>query len=276
MAVCIWTAGVSTGASFSPHERLPLKPVSEKKGAGYLIHGEAKEGRVVDGCNLVWGESAGWVNLKPRDADLRIGSNILAGWIWLENCGWVCVGDGKPREGKHYANRGVRDWGVNNDGWGNLSGYAWSEITGWISFRTSHSRVYLDEKGQFRGYAWSENIGWIRFGSGGRVRYLAKANPGPWKEIGTESAGRLVGNGDGESYVRSGHVPVSGLNRGGERFDESVGVLRPGVVVGGGECIGYARAFGRPIYIDHDKGRLHIRGPPGIRLFEPQSMQRRG
>jgi len=108
-----------------------------------------KIGRIIEGPNLLWGESIGWINLKAKHADLMIGSNIMAGWIWLENCGWVCLGEGYPLNGERYSHRDSSDWGVNNDGKGNLSGYAWSEVTGWINFRTSHSRVYLNENSQF-------------------------------------------------------------------------------------------------------------------------------
>ncbi|MCX6356251.1 MAG: hypothetical protein NTZ78_15330, partial [Candidatus Aureabacteria bacterium] len=53
-------------------------------------------GRIIEGQNLIWGESIGWVNLRTTRTDLTIGSNILAGWIWLENCGWICLGEGHP------------------------------------------------------------------------------------------------------------------------------------------------------------------------------------
>ena len=57
----------------------------------------------------------------------------------------------------------------------NISGYAWSENIGWISFNCTNdgsgisceeSRygVNIDQNtGDFSGYAWSENIGWISF-----------------------------------------------------------------------------------------------------------------
>jgi hypothetical protein len=53
----------------------------------------------------------------------------------------------------------------------NLSGYAWSENIGWISFNctnsgtcgTSNYGVNIAENGDLSGYAWSENIGWISF-----------------------------------------------------------------------------------------------------------------
>ncbi len=45
-----------------------------------------------------------------------------------------------------------------------LTGYAWSENIGWISFKDGSSPVRVDASGNLTGYAWSENIGWIQFG----------------------------------------------------------------------------------------------------------------
>ncbi|MCX6354361.1 MAG: hypothetical protein NTZ78_05590 [Candidatus Aureabacteria bacterium] len=189
-----------------------------------------KVGKVIEGYNLIWGESIGWINLRDAHADFKIGANILAGWIWLENCGWVCVGEGHPMKGRHYSNKRARDWGVNNEGKGKLSGFAWSEVTGWINFRASHSRVYLDESVGFCGYAWGENAGWMHFGPGRTVQYCARADPGPWKEIGREAEDRLAG-GPADSEICGSPVPVTGLNITHERYKKdtcTVCLLKPG------------------------------------------------
>jgi len=59
----------------------------------------------------------------------------------------------------------------------NVSGYAWSENIGWISFNCTNETppcsgtnygVNIDQfTGNFSGYAWSENIGWIDFAPAG-------------------------------------------------------------------------------------------------------------
>jgi len=90
------------------------------------------------------------------------------------------VGDGKPENGLRYSNSYGRDYGVNNDKEGNLSGYAWSENVGWINF----DKVNICKEGNFSGYAFSKNIGRIKFNSGGSVEYMVKTDPYPWKEIG--------------------------------------------------------------------------------------------
>jgi hypothetical protein len=52
-----------------------------------------------------------------------------------------------------------------------VSGFAWSENIGWISFNCTSTNscasvdygVDIDAQGNFSGFAWSENIGWIKF-----------------------------------------------------------------------------------------------------------------
>lgn len=46
-----------------------------------------------------------------------------------------------------------------------LSGYAWSENIGWISFKDGAQPVTINTDGTLTGYAWSEHIGWIQFGN---------------------------------------------------------------------------------------------------------------
>jgi hypothetical protein len=45
-----------------------------------------------------------------------------------------------------------------------LTGYAWSETIGAISFEEAGSRVEVDEDGYLNGFAWSPNVGWVQFG----------------------------------------------------------------------------------------------------------------
>ena len=61
-------------------------------------------------------------------------------------------------------------WQVTNDGNGNLSGWAWNNAIGWISFDCTQTnncffpyRVTIDQNGYFQNYAWNNVIGWISF-----------------------------------------------------------------------------------------------------------------
>ncbi|MCX6354509.1 MAG: hypothetical protein NTZ78_06355, partial [Candidatus Aureabacteria bacterium] len=218
-------------------------------------------GKIIKNHNLIWGENVGWINLGATHAEAKIGSNILAGWVWIKNCGWVCLGEGHPLNGERYSNRGSCDWGVNNDGRGRLSGFAWAEVTGWINFQTSHSRVYMDEIGQFYGYAWGENVGWMHFGPGSRVQYLAKADAGPWKEIGLESEGRFAGGPD-DSEICSAYIQAIALNN-YERHDDdadSICELR----LGRDNSCACIRCCDTPVYMNSLAKLAPIRAPPVI------------
>ena len=123
-----------------------------------------------NGSQYVWSENAGWLNAEPNGEGgpgIEVTDTELSGYLWGENFGWVsvsCVNTGSC---------GTVDFGVTNDGAGNLAGYAWAENVGWISFScenrnscgTSNYGVIIDpDTGFFDGRAWAENIGWISFG----------------------------------------------------------------------------------------------------------------
>ena len=71
------------------------------------------------------------------------------------------------------------NYNVTNDGYGNLSGWAWSDEIGWISFDChnpetggsapnysciqSNYQTKIDSNGYFHGWAWNDAIGWISF-----------------------------------------------------------------------------------------------------------------
>ncbi len=65
---------------------------------------------------------------------------------------------------------------VANDGAGDLSGWAWNDAVGWISFwcgqafggscATSPYRVTINPGGDFQGWAWNDAVGWIDFNCG--------------------------------------------------------------------------------------------------------------
>ncbi|PIR44196.1 hypothetical protein COV23_01180 [Candidatus Wolfebacteria bacterium CG10_big_fil_rev_8_21_14_0_10_31_9] len=80
------------------------------------------------------------------------------------------------------------DFKVSNDGNGNLTGWAWNDGIGWISFDSASAgslypyQVIIDTgTGEFSGWAWNDNIGWISFNcintsSCGAVSYKVKTD----------------------------------------------------------------------------------------------------
>ncbi|KKS17763.1 MAG: hypothetical protein UU76_C0033G0003 [Parcubacteria group bacterium GW2011_GWC1_41_7] len=106
-----------------------------------------------------WGENIGWINFQ----NVQVDNLALTGWAWAENAGWISL----SCENTNTCATG--NYGVSNDGNGNLSGYAWNENLGWISFNcantntcaTGNFKTTIDAQGNFQGWAWAENAGWI-------------------------------------------------------------------------------------------------------------------
>lgn len=85
----------------------------------------------------------------------------------------------------------------------NVSGWAWSENIGWISFNNTSGGgatnygVNIAPDGVFSGYAWSENIGWISFN-----RSDTGAPPGS-PDYGTHLAEVDLDTGDVSGWARA-------------------------------------------------------------------------
>ena len=71
------------------------------------------------------------------------------------------VGSGTPANGIYYQNLSAGDFGVNQDGLGNLRGYAYGANIGWINFENTGAPKVDLVTGKFSGSAWSANCGWI-------------------------------------------------------------------------------------------------------------------
>jgi len=93
-----------------------------------------------------WSENIGWINFGCDSCNVHVTDSVLTGYIWSQNYGRINL---NPSNNS----------GVQNDGNGNLSGYAWSENIGPINF----SGVTIDSNGQFQGEATGDNTGKINF-----------------------------------------------------------------------------------------------------------------
>ena len=123
-----------------------------------------------------YGANTGWMDAGDPVNGLIIRQSYCSGYIYSANTGWINCGDGNPTDLVQYANTGATDFGINHDGFGNLSGMAYGSNTGWIVFEQSYGLPKVDlETGELSGYAWSANTGWID------LEYLATITifPGP-------------------------------------------------------------------------------------------------
>ena len=134
------------------------------------------------GERWAWNDVIGWIDFHHSAIhNIEVGSNEIRGWA-SSTVGYIVLNCATTPNGNIC---GSSNFKVNNDGGGLLSGFAWSENIGWISFcgnSTSVSswngsgwvcpafpsyRVRIDQDGpsesHFKDWAWNDIVGWISF-----------------------------------------------------------------------------------------------------------------
>ncbi len=107
-----------------------------------------------------WNDVIGWIDFGTTNT-VVVSSTQLLGYA-SSGVGYIAFDCGTaPTPDCTYP------YGVVNDGNGNLSGWAWNDTIGWISFSSSSIEstygVTIDVDGNFGGWAWNDTIGWISF-----------------------------------------------------------------------------------------------------------------
>ena len=117
----------------------------------------------IDSANkFAYGANIGWMDWTGDTANgAVIGEYVCSGYIYSANVGWISLSSGLPANGIYYQNNSATDFGVTNDGLGNLRGYAWGANIGWIKFENTGTPKVDLFTGHLSGYIWSANCGWI-------------------------------------------------------------------------------------------------------------------
>ena len=112
--------------------------------------------------HAAFGANLGWINMRGDVTNgAVVGQYFCTGYVWSANCGWISLGNG-PTNGWHYMNTSAADWGLNHNGAGQLSGYAYGANIGWLTFEQMYGKPWIDlANGTLTGYVWSANTGWI-------------------------------------------------------------------------------------------------------------------
>ena len=121
------------------------------------------------GQHWAWNDIIGWIdfynggtsNITVSASQLTGNASSSVGPISLD-CG-TAIGWSCSSQNGNYK--------VTNSSNGTLSGWAWNDTIGWISFNcnnnnwctTSTYSVYIDLGGNLHGFAWSDTVGWISF-----------------------------------------------------------------------------------------------------------------
>lgn len=133
----------------------------ESRGAGTNIDPTASN-------HWAWNNVIGWIDFYPTSANIVVSNSQLSGYA-SSSVGEISLDCASTSIGNRC---GSSDYKVSNDGTGKLSGYAWNDAIGWISFCNNRSHcpgsgisyhVEIDADGDFSGYAWNDIVGWISF-----------------------------------------------------------------------------------------------------------------
>jgi len=105
----------------------------------------------------------GWLDWRgDTNNGAVIGEYVCSGYLYCANTGWISLGSGTPANGIQYQNNSGTDFGVNQDGLGNLTGYAWGANIGWVTFEQTYGQPKVNLlSGKLSGSVWSANCGWI-------------------------------------------------------------------------------------------------------------------
>lgn len=118
---------------------------------------------------MAWGANTGWMNWYADEANgARLGEYVCSGFLYAGNLGWINLGNGQPVDGIRYRNDSEKDFGVNLDAQGELSGLAYGANIGWLAFTNRDARgtefpgPRVDVRtGYLSGFVYSANTGWI-------------------------------------------------------------------------------------------------------------------
>jgi len=107
--------------------------------------------------------NAGWISWRgDTNNGAVIGEYVCSGSIYSANLGWISLGSGSPANQIQYQNNSAADFGVNQDGLGNLTGYAYGANIGWINFEQTYGKPRVDLfTGKLGGSVYAANCGWI-------------------------------------------------------------------------------------------------------------------
>jgi len=132
-----------------------------------------------------WNNVIGWIDFHATN-NVNVSSTHLSGFA-TSSVGFIGLDCATTPNGNICGGAGG-NWRVANDGNGNLTGWAWNDAIGWLSFDSAtagspfpYQVVVSPSTGQFSGWAWNNIVGWVSFncsntGTCGTVNYLVAAN----------------------------------------------------------------------------------------------------
>ena len=118
-----------------------------------------------------WNDNIGWIDFGYSAGNVNVTSTQLSGYA-SSSVGFIALDCATSPNGNIC---GTSNFKVSNNGSGNLTGWAYNDNIGWISFSCQNEtpsvcssypyyQVMINNStGDFSGWAWNDNIGWISF-----------------------------------------------------------------------------------------------------------------
>ena len=132
-----------------------------------------------------WNDIIAWIDFYNNNNGANVLETNLQGYA-SSSLGEVAL-DCATSPAGNICGPGPYNWKVLNDNAGRLSGWAWNDAVGWISFCGGQSsancpgsvsyRVLISgATGDFTGYAWNDAVGWISFNCVGPPEHCNEGN----------------------------------------------------------------------------------------------------
>ncbi len=111
-----------------------------------------------------WNDTIGWIDFYYTGSNINVSSAQLTGYA-SSSVGYIALDCAtSPTQNCTYPYK------VSNNASGNLSGWAWNDAIGWISFDSAtagspyiYQVTISPSTGEFSGWAWNDIVGWISF-----------------------------------------------------------------------------------------------------------------
>lgn len=131
----------------------------------FIIHKVDAATNIDSTYKYAWNDAIGWIDFYST-GNVNVSTAQLTGYA-SSSVGYIALDCATSPNGNICATSNFK---VSNDGSGNLTGWAYNDAIGWISFDSAtagSSYVYQvtisPSTGDFSGWAWNDVIGWISF-----------------------------------------------------------------------------------------------------------------
>jgi hypothetical protein len=143
----------------------PISPISPISLIGPIIRTAHAATNINATYRYAWNDVIGWIDFY-QTGNVNVSSAQLTGYA-TSSVGYIALDCATSPNGNICTTSNFK---VSNDGSGNLTGWAYNDAIGWISFDSGtatssypYQVTINNSTGEFSGWAWNDIVGWISF-----------------------------------------------------------------------------------------------------------------